>query len=925
MAQHKRRVYPTVSAASGINTTDPQSTNSSLNINQLGTPVQQLQQQQQQQFASNMNQINSSLSNLHVNTEQDNSTSIPNGINNLSNTANIFSPNVPLVNSVDSLSNTNLEPPQFATQQITTSDGSIRPMNELYTVDLMRCIPPPIADLKLNPPPALVPNEKCLVPNINANASMDYIRCTLNAIPKTNSLLERSKLPFALVIKPYQSLDDSINAPVLIDDGIVSRCKRCRVYFNPFVTLSLQARKWRCNFCRYSNELPMQYSSTITGDPTLFTPRTLNSMTMSNNTTNNSNFVFDRLEVQNGVVEYIAPPQYSVREPPPSVYNFVIDVSRESIANGTLVAATTVILNNLQNLPNHDNRTLISIVCVDDKLYHFQIPDDEISNRCTLLEVSDIDEPFIPSPTNLLTSVTKSQNNIKKLLQDLPTIFAIPTSDKFALGPALRSSFKLMSNIGGKIIIISSTLPNCGEGALKIKSLNKLNHTANEYNESLTGSDPFYKSFPIDCNKSQITVDLFLTNNGTFSDIATLSNLARYTAGQIYHYPKFNISNNNQYVKFCNELGKHLAMDISMETVMRARGSRGIKMKEFFGHFFSRSSDLCAFPTMPRDQSYVFEACIDETINSDYSFIQVAVLLSSNTSQRRIRVITLALPTTNSMHELYASMDQLATFNYYTQVAINKAKNSSITKAQDFLKEKPEEILGVFKKEVVSRNDGGILPLKCAANMRMLPLLMHCLTKHVAFRNGIIPIDERSMALNEIETAPLKYLIKFVYPTIYSLHDLTDDIEFPEQTINASLQNLETYGLYLIDNGHKLYLWIGGMAVEALVNDVFGVDNLFDVPVGEVELPVVENSAFNARIRNIIKTIRENNDLDSVIYEPLVIVKGRSLNESAVYNQASQELAHVRQEFLNNFVEDNIFKTESYREYLQILKTRTNK
>lgn len=891
---HKRRVYPTNSPRS-----TPQ---------QLFAPPQ-LQQD-----------IDHDLSNLHI--SADTNGPAPIAANNV-----VFNANVPLVNSVDSLSNTNLEPPQFATQQVATSDGSIRPMNELYTVDLMRCVPPPINDLSLNPPPALIPMDKCLVPSPNTNASKDYIRCTLNAIPKTNSLLERSKLPFALVIKPYQSLDDSINAPVLVDDGIVSRCKRCRVYFNPFVTLSLPQGKWRCNFCRYSNDLPVQCSSTITGDPTLFTPKTLNSMTMtSNKISNNGGAVLERLEVQNGVVEYIAPSQYSVRDPPPAVYNFIIDVSNESILNGTLLATTTVLLNNLENIPNHDNRTLISIVCVDEKLYHFQIPRDDVSNRCTLLEVNDIDEPFIPSPTNLLTSLSKSINNIKLLLKDLPKIFNMPNkTDKFALGPALRSSFKLMSSIGGKIIVISSSLPNCGEGSLKLKNVNNLNHTAKEYNESLLGSDPFYKNFPIECNKSQITVDLFITNNGSFTDIATLSNLSRYTAGQIYHYPKFNIKNNNHYIKFYNELSKHLSMDISMETVMRARGSRGIKMKEFFGHFFSRSSDLCAFPTIPRDQSYVFEACIDETINSDYAFIQVAVLLSLNNSQRRIRVITLALPTTNSMHELYASMDQLATFNYFTQIAINRAKFQSITKAQDFLLDKPEEILTVFKKEVVSRNDGGILPLKCAANMRMLPLLMHCLTKNIAFRKGIIPIDERSMALNQLESMPLKYLIKFVYPTIYSLHDLQEELDFPTETINASLQNLQNFGLYLIDNGIKLYLWIGGMAVEALINDVFGVDNLFDIPVGETELPVVENSKFNGKIRNIIKTIRDENDLDTVVYQPLVIVRGTSPNEPTVYNQTTQELAHVRQEFVNNFVEDNIFKTESYREYLQILKTKTNK
>ena len=70
-----------------------------------------------------------------------------------------------------------------------------------------------------------------------------------------------------------------------------------------------------------------------------------------------------------------------------------------------------------------------------------------------------------------------------------------------------------------------------------------------------------------------------------------------------------------------------------METVMRARGSTGLRMSRFYGHFFNRSSDLCAFSTMPRDQSYLFEVNVDESIMADYCYVQVAVLLSLNNSQ----------------------------------------------------------------------------------------------------------------------------------------------------------------------------------------------------------------------------------------------------------------------------------------------------
>ena len=40
---------------------------------------------------------------------------------------------------------------------------------------------------------------------------------------------------------------------------------------------------------------------------------------------------------------------------------------------------------------------------------------------------------------------------------------------------------------------------------------------------------------------------------------------------------------------------------------------------------FNRSSDLCSFPTFPRDQSYLIEMSIEETINKPVVYFQAAV------------------------------------------------------------------------------------------------------------------------------------------------------------------------------------------------------------------------------------------------------------------------------------------------------------
>src|SRR5271170_4310859 len=52
-------------------------------------------------------------------------------------------------------------------------------------------------------------------------------------------------------------------------------------------------------------------------------------------------------------------------------------------------------------------------------------------------------------------------------------------------------------------------------------------------------------------------------------------------------------------------------------------------MASFYGIFFNRSSDLCAFPAFPRDQGYVVEVAIDETITKPFISLQAAILHST--------------------------------------------------------------------------------------------------------------------------------------------------------------------------------------------------------------------------------------------------------------------------------------------------------
>ncbi|CCF59759.1 hypothetical protein KAFR_0H03490 [Kazachstania africana CBS 2517] len=815
--------------------------------------------------------------------------------------------NLQLNNQAQQMQQPIMDPNAMYQQNIPMQQPS-KPMNQLYPVDLLTELPPPIHDLSLPPPPLMVAPEKMVVPSELANASPAYVRSTLNAMPKTNTLLKKSKLPLALVIRPYQHLQDNINPPPLNEDGLVVRCRRCRSYMNPFVTFIEQGRRWRCNFCRLANDVPMQFDQSIEGVP-------------ANR--------YERNEVKYSVMEYLAPKEYTIRQPPPSTYCFILDVSQNAIKNGLLATTTRTVLESLEFLPNHDGRTRVSILCVDNAIHYFNIPLDEDSDNIQMMDVCDIDEPFLPRPNSMVVPLNSCRKNLEKLLMQIPEIFQFNVITKFALGPSLKSAYNLISGTGGKIIVVSSTLPSVGLGKLQKRNEAGVVNTPKESAQLLSCQDGFYKNFTIDCSKAQITVDMFLASDD-YVDVASLSNLGRYTGGQTHFYPGFSATKFSDVTKFTKEFSKHISMDLSTETVMRARGSTGIRMNAFYGHFFNRSSDLCAFSTMPRDQSYVFEMTLDDNIMTDYCYVQIAVLLSLNTSQRRIRVITLAMPTTDSISEVYASADQLAMTAYYTQKAVNKAMNSSLEEARELINRSILDTLATYKKEIVVSNVAGGVPLRLCANLRMFPLLMHSLSKHMAFRAGVVPSDHRASALNFLESAPMDYLIKNIYSKVYSLHDMADEAGLPDENgnivlpepLNASSSLFERYGLYLVDNGTELFLWLGGDAVQELVTDVFGTSDIFQVPIGKTELPVIENSEFNERIRNIISKVREHADV--ITYQSLYIVRGASLSEP-VNHASAREVATLRLWATSSLVEDKILTSESYREFLQNMKLKISK
>ncbi|KAK5087361.1 COPII subunit [Exophiala xenobiotica] len=747
-------------------------------------------------------------------------------------------------------------------QQPQAQQGRAPVLNQLYPTDLQNQ-PLNVAELDYPPPPAILPPNTSVTPSPYANCPPKYVRSTLNAVPTTHSLLKKSKLPFALVIQPYTSLHDAEDPIPVVPDQVISRCRRCRSYINPFVTFLDHGHRWRCNMCNLTNDVPQAFDWDAAGGKSLDR--------------------WQRPDLNHAVVEFIAPQEYMVRPPQPLVYLFLIDVSYASVTSGLLATTARCIRESLDRIPNADRRTRLGFIAVDSSLHFFNIPRDGTEGADTkMLVVSDLEDTFLPTPQDLLVTLVECRENIESFLDKLQEMFQSTQNGASAMGSALRAGHKLIGPVGGKMTVITASLPNLGHGKLEMREDKKILGTSKE-SSLLTTGNTFYKSFAVECSKQQVSVDMFLFSS-QYQDVASLSNLPRYTGGQTYFYPGWNAAREDDAMKFAKEFSDYLSAEIGLEAVLRVRATTGLRMNTFYGNFFNRSSDLCAFPAFPRDQCYVVEVAIDETITKPVVCMQTAVLHTTCNGERRIRVMTLALPTTQVLSDVYASADQQAITTYYSHRAVERVLNNGLESARDLIQNKLVELLLTYKKELAGGSMGGASGLQFPANLRALPVLFLGLMKNLGLRKSSqIPSDMRSAALDLLSTLPLPLLIQYIYPKVFSLHDMPDDAGTPHpetgETIlpppkPASSEQLVPYGLYLIDEGMTQFLWVGREAVPQLLADVFGVPDKSQLKVGKQRLPELDND-FSERVRAVVSKSRDHRakGVGSIIVPHLYVVK----------------------------------------------------
>ena len=778
--------------------------------------------------------------------------------------------------------------------------------------------------------------------------------------------------------------DDGVPVVPLTAAGIV-RCRRCRTYVNPFVQWVDGGRRFVCNVCALANEVPVEYYAPLDAEgKRMDAPGARPELSQGSveyvapaeymvraPMPPSYLFVIDvsPQSCASGAVAAVARGIRACLDDLPGASD-----SRAQVGVITFDSA----LHFYSLKPGQSQPQMVVVPEVADPFVPC-LPEDLLVNlseaRGQVEQLLDA-LPSMFSPTSAAaTAAAAASNGIppqhqqQQPHQQQQQQQLNNPATAAATGAALQAGYMAMAHCGGKLLLFASAVPSLGAGKLRPRDPTASWGTDAEHR--LRGpEDPFFKKFAAEASRAQVAVDVFSFARGP-TDLASLAALPKYTCGQLYYYPGFNAPDLNRPSRDARrlsaELRRNLTRPTGWEAVMRIRCSRGLRISAFHGHFFVRSTDLLALPQVDPDKAFAVQvAHEDAVVQGGAAFVQCALLYTASCGERRIRVHTLALPVVNDLADLYRAVDGGATAAMLAKLAVEKAYGARLDETRAAIQHKVGLALreyrlahaastassgygmggggggGMMMHQQPQYNNYGsvaaprpvaaVLPhnaLVFPPGLRHLAVWTLGITKLPALRGGARDVspDERAAQGLEVMAAPVRSLLRLLYPAMLPVHDPSGEWGRPrngggekaDEPLPAllpspaplALEALDPAGAYLLDAGRVLVLWLGRAVRPDVMGALFGPEavasaagNPSSTAVDALALdpePARPGSELSARVCAVLASLRATRPN----FPPCFVVR-----------QGSPAEAHV----LPYFVEDRGPGTPSYADFAASLQ-----
>jgi protein transport protein SEC24 len=417
-----------------------------------------------------------------------------------------------------------------------------------------------------------------------------------------------------------------------------------------------------------------------------------------------------------------------------------------------------------------ESLTSVGFLGFDTKLYFF-----DVTSYPVIYAVSEcIEDIFLPVPAhNLMVNLQDNYSNILYTLD-------------------------IIQNFAGEISSSYTILPRCLETAIRILDIKNLREGAGKV--MLFISDPKRSSFStsrletlrdygIKLYQARIRCDMYVSAN-SYCDLQSLSLVCRYCGGEIYYYPYLRRS------KATEKLAQEIKMNIMRETgwncYIHVRVSSGWKIIQNYNGFRSLLNDRFSIPILNPDFTITYEI---RNLRQTRLAVQAFLTYTSSFGIRKFRVMNYE----TDISPLPLPNPEILLF-FYTKRAFNQSPSLS-----------PSSYLLSLSQEI----SNSLSSLPNSSSFHSLLIYIASLLKHLNYFSsrstdrGIHSSDDVSPDLTSCYSYKLEfgsvYASKLMsYPRLIGLHTGEWSRYLP-----ISRRSISNDGVYLIDNGIEMFIWIG--------------------------------------------------------------------------------------------------------------------
>ncbi|XP_010888553.3 protein transport protein Sec24D [Esox lucius] len=672
------------------------------------------------------------------------------------------------------------------------------------------------------------------------NASPRYMRCTTYSFPCTADLAKQCQVPLATIIKPFATVPKNETPLYVVNHGEAGpiRCNRCKAYMCPYMQFIDGGRRFQCGFCSCVNEVPAFYFQHL------------------DHMGRRVDF-YERPELSLGSYEFVATLDYckNNKSASPPAYIFMIDVSYANVKSGLVRLICEELKTLLDNLPREEGAESSTVkvgFVTYNKILHFYNVKSALAQP-QMMVVSDMAEMFVPLLDGFLVNFQESCSVINNLLDQIPDMFADTNESETVFAPVIQAGVEALkaAECSGKLFIFHSSIPTAeAPGKLKNRDDKKLINTEKE-KTLFQPQKGLYEQLSKDCVAQGCSVDLFLFPS-QYVDMATMGDVSTHTGGTVHKYSNFQLELDGEH--FLSDLRKDVRKAIGFDAIMRVRTSTGFRATDFFGAVHMNNTTDVEMAAVDCDKAVTVEFKHDDTLSEETgALMQCALLYTTISGQRRLRIHNLSLNCSSQLSELYKSCETDALINFFAKSAYRAMLNQPLKTVREILVNQTAHMLACYRKNCASPSAASQLILPDA--MKVFPIYMNSLMKTGPLVGSAeLSTDDRAHQRLSVMAMGVEETQLLLYPRLVPLHNMDVASDVLPAPVRCSEERLTDAGMFLLENGHSLFLWLGQACTPELVQSIFNVPSLAHMPSDLSSLPVLDNPQ-SKKLRSMIEAL----------------------------------------------------------------------